>query len=252
MSDSSTAGTNGTEPNRSRPNWGLIVLIVVVIGGAIVAGIVLLSDDDSSESPSSTTSIQSTVPSTSTASDTTAVTTAPTDAPVTTTAPVTTDAPTTTAPDVAELTFSMQDISDGGAIPVEFTCDSDDEAAPTVTIEVVPDGVLQFAMIVDDPDAPTTDPFVHWVVYGISGASGGFSDGDPALTYGVNDAGTDEWFGPCPPEGDGPHDYVFTLYGLDQELTLEPGLDARQLSDAIGDSIVAEGVVTASYERAEL
>lgn len=145
--------------------------------------------------------------------------------------------------------FTIDDIDDEGTIPVAFTCDGDNDP-PIVTIESVPAGVAQFAMVVDDPDAPGVDPFVHWVVYGIPADTNEFTDAEDNLIYGMTDAGVVGWFGPCPPPGDGPHEYVCTLFGLGQELALEPDLDGRDLREAIQNDIVAETKITASYERA--
>ena len=102
----------------------------------------------------------------------------------------------------------------------------------------------------NDPDAPTADPFVHWVVYNIPGDTTEFTDAEDRLTYGATDAGVVGWFGPCPPPDDGAHEYVFTLFGLGQELTLEPGLDGQALRAAIEGSIVGEATMSASYARA--
>lgn len=240
-------GTNeGTTPNSSGPNWGLIAGVAIAIALVIAGAVILLQDDDDSDSaPSTTVAVETTI----TETTITETTEAPATTPATTEAPATSSAPTTSEPAPAALTFSIDDIEDGGVIPIEFTCD-DDNVAPIVTIDAVPDGVLQFALVVDDPDAPTVEPFVHWLVYNIPGDSSGFSDGEPDLTYGVTDAGVDGWFGPCPPAGDGPHEYAFALYGLDQELELAPGLDGRALAEALAPAVIAENVITASYERA--
>lgn len=246
MSDDTLGGTDGTNPDSSGTKWGTIAIIVGVIAVLVGGAVLLFTEDDDSDSGPSTT-----IASETSAAETTvapATTVAPETTPATSAAPATTAA-TTTEPSGTELTFSIEDIDDGETIPVDFTCDGEN-APPIITIEDVPDGVIQYAMVVDDPDAPSDDPFVHWVVYNIPGNSDGFTDGEADLTYGMNDARLDSWFGPCPPEGDGPHEYVFTLYGLDQELGAPAGLDGREVTEAIEPAVVAEAVVTASYERA--
>ena len=35
--------------------------------------------------------------------------------------------------------------------------------------ENVPEGTRQLALICDDPDAPTPQPWVHWVIYAMPG-----------------------------------------------------------------------------------
>jgi Raf kinase inhibitor-like YbhB/YbcL family protein len=78
--------------------------------------------------------------------------------------------------------------------------------------------------MVHDPDAPTGGAgFWHWVVVDIPATATslprgtGTSDGGE-LPSGArqiaSDFGTPGWGGPCPPVGDKPHRYVFTVYAL--------------------------------------
>jgi Raf kinase inhibitor-like YbhB/YbcL family protein len=163
----------------------------------------------------------------------------------------TAEAAPTTAPaaTAASLQFSVEGVTGGSTVPVEFTCDGANET-PAVTIEEVPDGVVELALIVDDPDAPTASPFVHWVVYGIGSDTTVITDGDDALAYGVNDAGTDAWFGPCPPPDGGLHTYRWKMFGLSALMDLPSGVDGGTLEAAIADAAVAEALLIASYERA--
>ncbi len=173
-------------------------------------------------------------------------------APATSSDPAdTAEAAPTTAPaaTAASLQFSVEGVTGGSSVPVEFTCDGVNET-PAVTIESVPAGVEELALVVDDPDAPTDSPFVHWVVYGIGTETTVVTDGDAALTYGTNDAGTEAWFGPCPPPDDGLHTYRWKLFGLSSAMELEPGLDGRALEDAIADVVATDSLLIASYERA--
>ena len=249
---------SSSETSSSGPRWGVILGGAVVLV-AVVVGIVLIASGDDADAPTdSTVAPESTDAPETTEPDTTEPET--TDAPDTTEAPGTTDAPDTTeappATDAPETTlgpptleFSIPGIDDGGTIPVEFTCDGD-EISPILTIESIPEAVLSLALIVDDPDAPTENPFVHWLVYNVPGNANSIADDDDTLTYGVNDAGEEAWTGPCPPPGDGPHEYVFTLYALDRELGLDPGLDGRELAEAIDPAVLDQTAISASYERA--
>ena len=205
--------------------WVLIALVAFASAGVVVAAVRLLDDDQPSG-----TSI------------------APGDA-VSPTTPDGTGVPTATVTG-PHLAFTVTDIADGGTIPTAFTCDGDD-VAPTVTIESIPDGTVRLALLVDDPDAPRAEPFVHWIVYGIPAAAVEVTDGDDGLVYGTNDAGTETWFGPCPPRGDGPHHYRFTMYALGRDLGLGPGLDGRRFAEAIADATIDDADVVATYERAE-
>ncbi len=163
----------------------------------------------------------------------------------------TAEAGPTTAPaaTASSLQFSVDGVTGGGSVPIEFTCDGANET-PAVTIGSVPDAVVELALIVDDPDAPTDSPFVHWVVYGIGPDTSTITDGDTSLTYGLNDVGTNAWFGPCPPPDDGLHSYRWNLIGLSAAMELEAGLDGRAVEAAIADTIVTDSLLIAGYERA--
>ena len=226
----------------------MIALAVVLIAAVIAAIVVLASGDDSDDE-----SVSSNSAATTQAPDTTATpetTSAPesTEAPPATDAPETTSAPETTeAPVTPELTFTIEDIEDGGTIPVDFTCDGANDP-PIVTVTAVPEGTMQLALIMDDPDAPTEDLFVHWVVYGIAGDVTEITDGNDDFTYGLNDTGASGWFGPCPPPG-GPHGYIFTLFALDAEIELPEDLNGRDLATAIEPAVTLETELVATYER---
>ncbi len=160
-----------------------------------------------------------------------------------------TSAPVPTAPpDAVALDFTVEGVTGGSNVPTEYTCDGANEV-PTVNIEGVPASVEELAIIVDDPDAGDS-PFVHWAVYGISPETAAVTDGDGSLTYGMTDGRTESWFGPCPPPDDGLHTYRWKLFGLSAALGLESGLDGRALEAAIADSVAAEALLIASYERA--
>ena len=137
---------------------------------------------------------------------------------------------------------------DGGTIPVEFTCDGANEV-PVVEVVSVPPGAAELALIVDDPDAPRDDPFVHWVVHGIPASAVQISDGDVTLSYGQNDAGTSAWFGPCPPEGDDPHRYRWRLFAPGDPLEVDEGVDGRELEAELAETVVDTAEWVAFYER---
>lgn len=252
MTDDTTTPNdmNDGDGSRSPRGW-----MIAVSGGLVLAliGVIVLvatGGDDSNDQSVATDSVSA---STTEASDTTespdtTEAPAPTDAPETTAAPETTTAPeTTAAPVEPELAFTIADIDDGGTIPTNFTCDGSDDV-PVVTVEGVPDGTQQLVLIMDDPDAPTADPFVHWVVYNIAGDATEVTDGNESFIYGLNGFGTNGWQGPCPPPGEA-HNYIFTLYALDAELALPDDLDGLELAEAIEPAIIVDAVVTASYER---
>jgi len=93
--------------------------------------------------------------------------------------------------------------------------------SPQLAWNGAPAGTKSFALTCFDPDAPTGSGFWHWLVVNIPpGATELPLDaGNPAggkLPAGAlqtrTDFGAPGYGGPCPPEGDHPHRYLFTLF----------------------------------------
>ena len=95
--------------------------------------------------------------------------------------------------------------------------------SPQFSWSGAPDGTQSYALTCFDPDAPTGSGFWHWVVVNIpaSTTSLALGAGDPSagtLPAGAlqtrTDFGAPGYGGPCPPEGDHPHRYLFTLHAV--------------------------------------
>jgi hypothetical protein len=65
----------------------------------------------------------------------------------------------------------------------------------------------------------------------------------------VNDFGEEGYSGPCPPEGDPPHRYVFALYALGDGLSLEPGVGHEEAREAIESAAIARTTLVGLYGR---
>lgn len=155
------------------------------------------------------------------------------------------------------FTLSCVAFSDGNAIPEQYTGDSAD-LSPPLRWSGVPEGTREFALICEDPDAPGTDAFVHWVIYNISPNTTALPEGMNSekrlelpvrADQGVNSFGNTGYNGPLPPFGHGPHRYVFTLYALDTELALKPGATKGELLRAIRHHVLARARLVGIYER---
>lgn len=134
-------------------------------------------------------------------------------------------------------------------IPERYVYDGDN-ISPPVEWSGAPPDTKEFALICHDPDAPLPYGFTHWVVYGIPADVTGIGEGKgkEAFTEGTTGYGEQDYGGPAPPPGHGPHHYYFWLYALDKALNLKPGLTREQLLDAIADHIIVQARVVGIYE----
>ncbi len=103
-------------------------------------------------------------------------------------------------------------------------------------------------LVVEDPDAPggTWD---HWVAFNIIPTDVIPEDVGDLGTPGLNSWGDPEYGGPCPPPGSGIHRYFFTLYALDSNLDLEPGVTKGAVLDALSGRVLAEAELMGTYQR---
>lgn len=160
---------------------------------------------------------------------------------------------------VMTMNIESTAFSDGGAIPKEYTGEGTD-TSPPLSWSDAPEGTASFALICDDPDAPREEPWVHWVIYNIPADASGLPAGverapqpdQPAgARHAANSWPSDNlgYRGPMPPPGHGVHHYHFKFYALDQVLDLGAGATKKELLDAMGGHILAEGELIGTYER---
>jgi Raf kinase inhibitor-like YbhB/YbcL family protein len=132
------------------------------------------------------------------------------------------------------MQLSSTSFNDGDYLALEHVLSADygfgcsgGNKSPQLAWSDVPAGTRSIAVTAYDPDAPTGSGFWHWVVVNIpSGVSElPFDAGNPnsgKLPAGAlqvrTDFGAPGYGGPCPPQGDHPHRYLFTVYavGVDQ------------------------------------
>jgi Raf kinase inhibitor-like YbhB/YbcL family protein len=140
---------------------------------------------------------------------------------------------------------------DGEPLDPSFTADEEDSVAPPLEWSAPPAGTQELALVVEDPDAPTDEPFCHWLVWGLAPQQGKLLEGEAPPRVGKNAFGNSEWLLPDPPTGAGPHDYVFQLFALDRPLTLMPGATRGDLVEAMQGHVIAAAVLTATYVRSD-
>jgi Raf kinase inhibitor-like YbhB/YbcL family protein len=148
------------------------------------------------------------------------------------------------APDTLRLSSAA--FAAGATIPRRYTCDGANEAPPLRWTRP-PKATRELALLVEDPDAPG-GTFVHWTVYGLPAAATHLTRATEAK-QGENSFGKRGYNGPCPPKGDKPHRYVFTLYALKVRTTLKAGAKPARVRAAIAKRAVARGRLIGRFGR---
>jgi Raf kinase inhibitor-like YbhB/YbcL family protein len=149
------------------------------------------------------------------------------------------------------LTVTSPAFRNGGAIPVDFSCDGRGSSPPLHWSGLPPD-TKSVAVVVDDPDAPRGS-FTHWVVYDISPGTTDLPTGAAAqralpegAMQGKNGKGEGGWAPVCPPSG--MHHYHFKVFALRDRLTLsQPSED--DLMRAMRGHVLAQGEMVGTFER---
>jgi Raf kinase inhibitor-like YbhB/YbcL family protein len=123
--------------------------------------------------------------------------------------------------------------------------------SPALAWSGAPDGTSSFAITCYDPDAPTGSGFWHWVVVNIPAAvtslpaGAGSGTGLPAGALQTRtDLGVPGYGGPCPPEGDHPHRYFFTLFAV--------GVDALPVTADTSAAVIGFQLHFNTLDKAEL
>ncbi|MEZ5356027.1 MAG: YbhB/YbcL family Raf kinase inhibitor-like protein [Bryobacteraceae bacterium] len=133
------------------------------------------------------------------------------------------------------FTLSVNSLEEGGKIPSRYTCEGDN-VSPPVSWKDCPAGTQAFALIVEDPDAPT-GPWAHWILWNIPRSVSELPQDfhpTPPIEVGRNGFGRQAYGGPCPPQGSPAHRYFFRLYALDADrLAMPSGATREQILPAI-------------------
>jgi Raf kinase inhibitor-like YbhB/YbcL family protein len=149
---------------------------------------------------------------------------------------------------LTRLEMTSDAFQNGQSIPRDYSCDGAGQS-PALHWGDPPPGTKSFALVVDDPDAPS-GTFRHWGVYDIPASARSIAGGQHVGTEVDNDKGTKGYTGPCPPKGHGPHHYHFKLFALDTDkLGLGAGARIADVEHAAGQHSVAEGELVGIYER---
>ncbi|MDP1930657.1 MAG: YbhB/YbcL family Raf kinase inhibitor-like protein [Gammaproteobacteria bacterium] len=149
-----------------------------------------------------------------------------------------------------------------GTVPLQFSAYGDN-ISPQLSWSNLPAGTAQLALVMDDPVAPTPQPFVHWVAYNIPADASGLPQAlskDPVvidvpelvgMINGLNGTRQAGYFGPRPPVDGKLHAYHFRVYAIDSVLNLPEGLNKDALLEAIEGHVLGTGMLMGHYQQTE-
>jgi Raf kinase inhibitor-like YbhB/YbcL family protein len=160
-----------------------------------------------------------------------------------------------------DLTSPDPEVKNGRPMPKAqeykgFGCNGDN-LSPALEWKNPPAGTRSFAVTVFDPDAPTGSGFWHWVVYNIPATTTTLPAGavvkEPlpvGAKQGRNDFGERNFSGACPPSGDKPHHYIFTVHALKvDQITVPEDASAALVGFNIISNRIGLAKLTATYSR---
>jgi Raf kinase inhibitor-like YbhB/YbcL family protein len=153
------------------------------------------------------------------------------------------------------FTLTSPDVKAGAKIPAKHVFNgmgcTGQNVSPALSWSGAPAGTKSFAVTVYDPDAPTGSGWWHWVVYNIPANVTSLAEGAKNVgTEGNTDMGAKGYGGPCPPPGDAPHRYVFTVYALKTDkIDVPANATAAMVGFNLHANQLAKATLTAKYGR---
>ena len=162
------------------------------------------------------------------------------------------------------FTVTSESFKDGDYLGKDFILSSDfgfgcagGNKSPHLAWSGAPAGTKSFAITCYDPDAPTGSGFWHWLVVNIpanvselpqgSGSAGGKLPQGALQTR--TDFGKPGYGGPCPPEGDHPHRYLFTVFAVSQMLDVTADTSAAVVGFNLHFATLAKAEIMGLFRR---
>lgn len=167
------------------------------------------------------------------------------------------------ASSVYAQTFTLKSDTLGGQLTEAqvfsgFGC-SGKNISPRLTWTNAPAATKSFAVTVYDPDAPTGSGWWHWVIFNIPSdvtelredAGNVKKNVSPkGSVQSVTDFGGPGFGGPCPPPGDKPHRYIFTVHALDvAKLDLNEKTQPAMVGFLLNQHTIAKASLISYYGR---
>ena len=150
--------------------------------------------------------------------------------------------------------------ADGQPIPDKYA--TDDNISPPLAWENLPPGTKSIAVMVEDPDAPGVNPFVHWIIYNIVPTETGLAENIPhaealekpnyarqGRNSSKGNAASIGYYHPAPPAGEEPHHYHFQVFALGKMLEYDGNPMGRaEFLRQITGQVLASGSLVGTYQ----
>ncbi|HXZ25493.1 MAG TPA: YbhB/YbcL family Raf kinase inhibitor-like protein [Nitrospiria bacterium] len=163
----------------------------------------------------------------------------------------------------AEFQVASPVVKNKGTVGMEqvfngFGC-TGGNVSPELTWQNAPKETKSFAVTVYDPDAPTGSGWWHWLIFNIppsvtklptNAGKPGSGLAPAGSIQSVTDYGQPGYGGPCPPVGNKPHRYIFTVYALKvDQLPLKENSSGAMVGFYLNANALAKATLTATYGR---
>ena len=165
-------------------------------------------------------------------------------------------------PQALRFHLDSPDVKDGATVPSAHVfngmgCTGGNES-PALAWHNPPSGTRSFAVTCYDPDAPTGSGWWHWQMFDIPASATGLPRGAGGAAgtrpgnakQSRNDYGEAAYGGPCPPPGDNPHRYAFTVFALKVDhLDVPANASCALVGFMLNANAIGTASLTALYGR---
>ncbi|MGZ5182765.1 MAG: YbhB/YbcL family Raf kinase inhibitor-like protein [Ramlibacter sp.] len=154
------------------------------------------------------------------------------------------------------MRLSSLAFADHAPIPARYTADGEG-VSPPLQWNDVPPGASELVLIVEDADAPTSEPLVHAIVVDLPPGDGGLAEGAIAsaghegehVHEGRNSYLRKGWLPPDPPPGHGDHRYAFQLFALGPGERFKGTPGRGDVLAAVRERGIGSGLLVGTYAR---
>lgn len=160
-------------------------------------------------------------------------------------------------PSLPSFSLRSDDVTDGSPL-ADAQVQHLGDTSPHLAWSGAPEGTGSYVVTCFDPDAPTPSGFWHWCVVDLPGSvtglvtgagstGGGLPDGSFAVR---NDAGTTDYYGAAPPEGDQVHRYFYVVHAVGPDsLGVDESVSPAVVSFNLAFKATARAIIHGTYQR---